>query len=454
MVAAAFAALSTNETIPAGETFGKSFVSPKTVDDLITQANSAVDLLKIADHRLERTQALKVVSVIAEWHSVDRIKLEEFENDSRFIKLCKILGKASENRETFPPANGKRPRSSFGSPPSYRNEDLNTVLSVTGDDEAAKLISNVSLTQMVKILSSLAQKRRRSVPLLRSLAVNITSRPEQLDGKSCADILYAITCLNFYDPNLIARVCSDFQRAISNIETSKSAIIGSVCTSLGLMKYRDPEFIELLGKWLTDNKARARPQDISSFIMTVAVLNMRGAVSEETRTVLGPLLQRDDFSRAVEYLNHVWALTLLDWSGKEQMESMFHQTFVNNLFQEAKQNVAVVQSVKMKLLNINAAARLLRGYSVDPLGDTFDMDWGNLSKSKQVLVGSLMDTLNTLLPSSSQKSGSADLIRTHYDTKMGFYIDAICVLDSKRNRVPIDTPDPKATRFVGIVSRR
>lgn len=415
---------------------------------MIAKSNTAHDLLTIADQRLERTQALKIVSVIAEWHSVDRIKLEEFENDARFVKLCKILGNANDTRGNFP---GKRnQRSTFpAQPPTYRNEDLNTVLSVTGDDEAAKLISNVNLTQMVKIMSSLAQKRRRSVPLLRSLAANITSRPEHIEPKACADLLYSMAVLNFYDSNLIVRVCSDFQKAIASgkIEPAKSAIIGSVCTSLGLIKYREPEFIEQLGKWLVEHRQQARPQDISAFVMTAAVLNMRAHVSGDIREVLAPLLVREDFSRSVEYLNHVWALTLLDWSSKEQAEAMFSQSFVNKLFQEAKQSASVVQSVKMKLLNINAAARYLLQSDISVLGESFDMDWNTLSKSKQSLVGSLMDTLNTLLP--TQKGGgasAADLIRTNYDTKMGFYIDAICVLDGKRNRLPIDSTDPQATK--------
>jgi hypothetical protein len=33
----------------------------------------------------------------------------------------------------------------------FRTDDLNTVLSVTGDDEAAKLISNITLPQIVNV---------------------------------------------------------------------------------------------------------------------------------------------------------------------------------------------------------------------------------------------------------------------------------------------------------------
>lgn len=328
---------------------------------------------------------------------------------------------------------------------TYRNDDLNTVLSVTGDDEAAKLISNINMDQMVKIMSSLAQKRRRSVPLLRSLATNITNKSDQIDAKRCADLLYAMATLNFNEPNLVARICGDFQKSIAAIDTTKSAIIGSVCTSLGLIKYRDAAFLDLLARWLMEHRAHARPQDISAFVMTGAVLNLRTALSDELQSQLATLLVREDFTKAVDYLNHIWALTLLEWSSKEQMESVFNQTFVNKLFQEVRSSASLVQSAKMKLLNINAAAKyLIKDVAVRELSESFDMDWGVQSKSKQMLVGSLMDTLNTLLP--PQKGGASDLIRTHYDTKMGFYIDAICVLDDKRNRLPIDSQDQKATK--------
>jgi len=73
------------------------------------------------------------VSTLADWASTSRVKLSEFEADPRFLKLCRMLGK--EN------LNGKNNLFS----------DLSTVLGITGDDEAAKLISSISLPQMVKV---------------------------------------------------------------------------------------------------------------------------------------------------------------------------------------------------------------------------------------------------------------------------------------------------------------
>lgn len=441
MVAAAFAALSDKEILNSGSKSG-GLASSQVVDDLVGKAKHVTDLLKIADQKLDRSQALKIVSVIAEWHSVDRIKLSEFENDPRFLKLCQLLGKVGDRSGSGPGGRKSRISSQFQ---SYRNEDLNTVLSVTGDDEAAKLISNINLEQMIKIMSSLAQKRRRSVPLLRSLATNITSKSEQIEPKKCADLLYAMSVLNFYDQNLINRICGDFQKAISTINTSKSAVIGSICTSLGLIKHRDSEFMEVLGKWLVEQKRNARPQDVSAFIFAAAVLNLRSELGDEIQKEFSDLLVREDFIKSTDYLNHIWALTLLGWSSEAQLQSVFNQNFLDKLFYEAKINPALLQSVKMKLLNVNAASKLfLKGNLVD-IGESFDMDWNSVNKSKQILIGSLMDTLNTLLPS-QKTSSSADLIRTNYDTKMGFFIDAICVLDPKRTRLPVDSTDPNATR--------
>lgn len=74
---------------------------------------------------------LQAVSTLAEWASSGRVKLSEFETDPRFLNLCKMLGKEKKKENLF--------------------NDLSTVLGITGDDEAAKLISSISLSQMIKV---------------------------------------------------------------------------------------------------------------------------------------------------------------------------------------------------------------------------------------------------------------------------------------------------------------
>lgn len=81
-----------------------------------------------------------MVSVLSDWSSSNRVKISEFEKDPRFLKLCRILARtpATQAMSSLTMA-----------------EDLSTVLGITGDDEAARLIANLSLPQMIKVIKSL-----------------------------------------------------------------------------------------------------------------------------------------------------------------------------------------------------------------------------------------------------------------------------------------------------------
>lgn len=87
-------------------------------------------------------------------------------------------------------------------------------------------------------MSTLAYQKRRSTSLLRALAFNLSGSVEKLNIKQSADVLYSMATLNFYDTNLLEKVCSDVCLSI-NSELKKSSVIGSLLTSLGLLKYKD-----------------------------------------------------------------------------------------------------------------------------------------------------------------------------------------------------------------------
>lgn len=87
-------------------------------------------------------------------------------------------------------------------------------------------------------MSTLAQKKRRSMILLRALSFNLTRSSELLDIKQCGDILYSMAVLNFADDNLLRRVCIDVYKGI-NENLRKSSVLGSILTSLGILKYKD-----------------------------------------------------------------------------------------------------------------------------------------------------------------------------------------------------------------------
>lgn len=67
------------------------------------------------------------------WANEGKVQLSDFEMDQRFVKVCRILGRTH---------NGKN---------NEGMADLSVVLGVTADEQAAKLISSISLPQMVKV---------------------------------------------------------------------------------------------------------------------------------------------------------------------------------------------------------------------------------------------------------------------------------------------------------------
>lgn len=94
---------------------------------------------------------------------------------------------------------------------------------------------------------------------------------------------------------------------------------------------------------------------------------------------------------------------------------MHSSSFIERLLLEREQ---LSPTIKMKLLNIDAAARLLQtDYKGDSLSTTsnasiYEVPLGH-NKNKQILVNGLLDALKSLFASESS-------VRTHVDTKMGF----------------------------------
>lgn len=65
-----------------------------------------------------------------------------------------------------------------------------------------------------------------------------------------------------------------------------------------------------------------RPQDISSLFLTLATLNYPTVKSDEMKSDLVKTLVADDFQKSSEWLNHVWALVVLDFADAQHFESV------------------------------------------------------------------------------------------------------------------------------------
>lgn len=59
-----------------------------------------------------------------------------------------------------------------------------------------------------------------------------------MDIKQSADVLYALATLNFPDEVLLEKVSADVRSIMST--TDRPPVIGSIVTSIGILRYRDP----------------------------------------------------------------------------------------------------------------------------------------------------------------------------------------------------------------------
>jgi FAST kinase-like protein, subdomain 1 len=319
MVAKVFASLN-DEEMPDTD---KKQPPADVVDERILNAKTVNGLLSISEMNgtVSRRHALKIVSILAEWSTINRARLTEFENDARFIKLCRTLGRSNGKGPNGTPATKNGINVSTKKITGFRTDDLNTVLGVTGDDEAAKLISSITLPQMVKVMSALAQKKRRSTPLLRSLAFNISGSSEELDMKQCADVLYSMAVLNFSDPVLISRICNDVQAGLAK-NNDKSAVVGSILTSLGILKYRDADCLEALSSWIVRHQDICRSQDMTALFLTLATVNYAPTNADELKAKVVVALTEKDVVKMNDWLNHVWALVNLSMASNEHIQSV------------------------------------------------------------------------------------------------------------------------------------
>lgn len=410
-VAQAFASitdLKPNKTLPPR----KKRLDP--VETLIANAQDVETLLATVDTPVvSRKHALKVLSTLTDWSTNDKAKLSDFESDTRFIKMCRVLGR---------PIKSKEKPETLG--------DLSVVLGITGDDEAAKLISSIQLPQMIKILSALGSKRKRSTPLLRSLAFNIGKSTERLDMKQGADVFYATALLNFPDEVLLEKVAADMCEAVP--ANDKPAVIGSLTYSMGVLRYKHTELLEQISHWVEEKFELCRTQDLFSLVLTLARVNYTPSNAEELFAKLMPSLTVQEVASSSLWLDLVWSYVVLNRGDLNTIvRNVLDSQFVNQ-FSEGSERSSVGD--KLKLININAAAKyLLKDYDgpfLESSSNVWDIPLVR-SQEKQALVMVLADSLVNLVPAQTH-------LRTNVDSRLGFFIDAEFLLDSKKTPIPLN----------------
>ncbi|KAI8421246.1 hypothetical protein MSG28_008303 [Choristoneura fumiferana] len=413
LVAAAFATLNTPETEDSKRPSHKSAKQGRAqqIDMQIVKAMDVNSLLLVAENPVvSRRHALKMVSILSDWSSSNRAKITDFEKDPRFLKLCRILARTTTTQAM----------SSLN-----MAEDLSTVLGITGDDEAARLITNLTLPQMVKVMRALHQKGRRSTPLLRALSFNITRQADVIDLKKSADLLFSMVTLNFPDPVLLDRICKDVIECLP-ANKDKPSVVTSIVVSLGLLKYRHEPALSALTEWMQTHIDTCRASDLASAVITLATVNFVPPYSEKLFKVV-ETLKEEEMAKSSAWLDLVFALLTLNKAQPHQLTSTMKPEFIDKLLSLGE----ILIPSRRKLMTIDAyiqltspgAARLPADVAVGvPLVYT---------KEKTLYIQSIMDTFKSLV--------SADaFMRRECNSGMGFLYDAEFAVDSKCHPVPLE----------------
>ncbi|CAK1543782.1 unnamed protein product [Leptosia nina] len=411
LVAAAFATLNAPES-EISKPSSKSLKMTKTqiLDNQILKAVDVNSLLSVAENPVvSRRHALKMVSILSEWSSSNKVKLSDFEKDSRFLKLCRILA---------------RTQSSDSLSSLTMAEDLSTVLGITGDDEAARLIGNLSLPQMIKVMKALHQKGRRSIPLLRALSYNITKQPDSLDLKKSADLLFSMSALSFPDPVLLNRICND---VITNLPSNadKPAVVTSIVVSLGLLKYRHEGALSAIVEWIQTNKDVCRPSDVASAVVTLATLNYIPPNSDEFFES-AMLLKEEEMTKALSWLDLVFSFLILEKAELHHLSSTLKPEFIDKLLSVGEISIPS----RRKLMAIDAYVGLK--YPSSPrLPEDISVGVALLyTKEKALYVTSVMDTFKSLVSAET-------FLQRECNSGMGFLYDAEFAVDAKCHPVPL-----------------
>lgn len=296
----------------AASSEAKSGKSTLSLSTRITNATTVTELLQLSEKNLNRDNALSILTKLSVWTASNQANVKEFENDHRFLKICRKL---SSNKATI-----QKDVQNVIQNNQQKSTELEMVLSIAGDDEASKIVETLSLPQKVKVFSSLARKKSRSIQVLKTLSSTISEDKGKLNLKECSDLLFAMTTLNFIDEMLLCRISMDINHGLAK-NLDKTAVVGSIVTSLGFLKYKETNLLDNLTEWVINKQELCRPKDLASLLMTLALVNYRPKSIDDITSKLLPKISRDDLS-ANEYLDYVWALSVLELHQPNHLESI------------------------------------------------------------------------------------------------------------------------------------
>lgn len=110
-----------------------------------------------------------------------------------------------------------------------------------------------------------------------------------------------------------------------------NAVVGSILTSLGFLRYKNTELLDLLCEWIIAKPRSLRPSCVTSLLLTLAtVAHIPFNTPELYKTLIEPL-RESDMPASEVWLDVVWATVILGLADPVHVSSVLDSVFTTKL---------------------------------------------------------------------------------------------------------------------------
>ncbi|XP_047472466.1 FAST kinase domain-containing protein 4-like isoform X2 [Penaeus chinensis] len=296
------------------------------------------------------------------------------------------------------------------------------------DDRTIELAEEMSYTDLSRLFCTFATAKRRVTPVLRSLAFHMARQSDRLPPKQLSNVLYAMNSLSFPDPLLLEKIANDFVSQANSID--RPAIVGGILTCMGQMRWRNTSMLEILSEWVENNSDVCRTSDIAALVLTLASVSYTPTNIDSVFKAIIPKLTSVTINKETAWLDVVWSLSVLGKATEEHIASVLNPSFVSKIPSAAQHQRT---GIKLKLLNINAVARLNMPTYKGPFLDLSDFKDVIITQGRHelMLAKNVQTMLHNFLP-------PPKYIRENIQTNMGIFVDVELAVAKDGKPIPIE----------------
>jgi len=303
------------------------------------------------------------------------------------------------------------------------------------EDRLAELSEDFPPSDLAAILKALAVSKRRNVPLLKALAFYLTKHRGLLDIKQLADALFSLKQLNFKDPVTLEKICSELEVKVGNTGEEGGAVLRSVLTSLGQLRYLSTSLIDAICSWY-QAREKVEERDMVTLLVTLSNLNYKPPTHTEMLQKFASTLEPGQFRHLNRYemvwLDVVWAMVALDLANHSHLDSVLNSNF-HNLLLYSGENKNLGASIK--LLNINAAAKLLHP---EYKGPVLNVEEDPLLRDLKISPGlAKVQLRQKVLEAFASIAPPPRFLNLDVNSLLGCQIDGELVCDTKGSPLPV-----------------